>query len=99
MPTCSIFDDNVITVDQESIKILLAEGKNPYMIEKLIGIPRSVSIMIAAGKDRPFYKKRGKRRIKNMCTACGRREKGNGLRFLCEICFKLNREPRRTIAH
>jgi len=29
-----------------------------------------------------------RRRSKDLCTACGHNPKGNGKRFLCDICFR-----------
>lgn len=77
-----------IMVDQELIKKHLKMGIKPYFIAKIQKIPISVVKGIQAGKDRPWFKRRGKIKKLEMCEHCGIRKKTG--RFLCQNCFEKN---------
>lgn len=64
-------------------------GMKSYTIEKRYKIPRSVADDIKAGKDRPCFFRKPKRK-KNLCECCGYREKAFGNRKLCHECFRDN---------
>lgn len=81
-----------VMVDQLLVKQLIREGKKSFTIEKLIGVPRSVSEDIARGVSRPFWMKtvKGSRSKPGMCTRCHSNPIHPGFTYLCWTCWKEN---------
>lgn len=77
-----------VSVPQAQIRRLFSEGKTNNAIACKLKLPRTVIRRVLEGKDVPYYVPKPRSEKPDMCTYCGVRKKGEGLRNLCTWCFQ-----------